>query len=216
MKIRLVVIAIALCANTAYAEDKTNFGYSTLGVAYASISYSPPIDVTVSGTKYSYSGFSGVGLSGAYQFDNNLNWLVLSFAGQSVSSTTGGLTLSGSNSAVGLAMVKPISAKVDIAVGLDSLSSTTSLTAGNSSVSVSSNGSDFWVGGKGWLNDDKNLAASVTVTSIRYNSSSSSSYSLGLSYFVSKENEVRLGYGSSNGSGSTATSLVVGYQRHFN
>lgn len=216
MKIRLAILAVALCANTAYAENKTNFGYTALGVAFASLNYSPPIDVTLSGTTYSYSGLSGVGLSGAYQFDDNLNWLVLSLTGQSVSATTGGLKLSGSLSTVGVAMVKPISTKVDIGVGIDSLSSTTSLTAGNTSVSVSSNGSAFWVGGKGWLNDDKNLAASATVTSSQYNGSSSSSYSLGLNYYVSKEHEVRLGYGSSSGSGSTSTSLVAGYQRHFN
>ena len=210
---KILFTAILLCITTFANASETNFSYSTLGVSAGSTNISP----TICSGSTCFSNFANLGLSGSYQFNGDVNWLVLSLGSGASKASSNGIDLTASVGSVGINFVKAITNTVDVGGGIASLSSTVKACSSSICASVDDTGVGYFVGANIWLSDAKNLAASIQIDSSKYSKSTSSSsgYGLSLSYYVTKNNALSVYYSSSSNSGTTATSVDVGYAYHF-
>jgi hypothetical protein len=215
MAMKKVIFAAMLLGTTTFANaENTNFSYTTLGVSGGATTLGTPL----CSTNVCFSSFGNAGVNGSYQFnDNTLDWLVLTLSSSAGVSNGKGYKLSESDGAAGLNFVKAISNTVDIGAGIESLSSTIQLCSGSNCVSTNDTGVGYGVSVKGWLNDAKNLTATVLLDTYKYseNTSNTNGYSLALGYYADKNNELSLSYGAANNNSNTSSTVMAAYTYHF-
>lgn len=209
-----VIFAAMLFGTTTFAKaESTNFSYTTLGLSGGQSTLSTPL----CGANVCFSSFSDAGINGSYQFYDNLDWLVLTLSSSAGFSNSNIYKLSESDGAAGINFIKAISNTVDIGAGIESLSSTIQLCNGSNCISTNDTGVAYGVFAKGWLNEAKNLSATVLIDTYKYsqNTSNTNGYSLELGYYANKNNELSLSYGVTSNNSNTSSTVLAAYSYHF-
>lgn len=214
---RILFAAILLGTTTLVNANETNFSYTTLGVEVGSTTLTPSTPICVGASCISNVNFTNFGLSGSYQFNGDLDWLVLSLGSEAGVTSLYGIDLTVSVGSLGINFVKAISDTVDIGGGVASLSSTVKACIGSTCVSEEDTGVGYIIGGEAWLNDAKNVSASIAVNRSKYSkdTTSTNGYGLGLDYYATKNHAVSASYSHSSSDGNSASSVMLGYAYHF-
>ena len=210
---RVIFTAMLLGATIFANAEATNFSFTTLGVNGGSTTLGTPACLV----NTCFSSFGDGGISGSYQFNGDLDWLILALDSSAGFSSGNSYKLTESVGSAGMQFVKAISDKVDIGAGIDSLSSTLQICSASNCASVNDTGVGYFVAAKAWINDAKNLSATIELDSSKYtqDTSSTNGYGLALGYYATKNNELSLAYSASSNNGNTSSSVIAAYSYHF-
>lgn len=205
----LLSAALALASitvSTASFAEKTNFSYTTLSINSGTATYKTPSCAL----GYCMGTVGGASLGGTIQFADDL--LVASFSSSAVSYSNPAWSYKESDVSLGLGIVKAIGDKVDVNAGIASLSATavcSGVICGTTDDTGMSYGAGLTIG----LNDPKTLVGRISISSTKYSKATKSTETtgLGLGYYVTKNSELNVSYGTND----VASSTTIGYAYHF-
>lgn len=201
------VLALAgVTLSTASFAEKTNFSHSRLSVDIGSVTYKTPPCVV----GYCMDTAGAASLGGAIQFADDL--LVASFSSTALSYSNPAWSYKQSAVSFSLGIVKAIGDKVDASAGVASLSARGEL-CGVLCLITDDTGMSYGAGLTIGLNDPKTLVGRISISSTKYSKATKSTETtgLGLGYYVTKNSELNVSYGTND----TASSTTIGYAYHF-
>lgn len=200
------VAFVLLMSAPAYA-DKTNFSHTTIGISAGTGTYKTPI----CGLGYCMRTVGVGSLGGSIQFANDS--LIGSMSSTAVTHSNPSWTYQESDFTLGLDYVKAIGDRIDVALGVRSLSATSDTCVGL--ICAKYNDSGFAFGGTLYsaVNDAKTLVAGVSLSSSKYTKSTKSTETIGLGagYYFTQNHAARVDFGTNDG----ATSSSIGYFYSF-
>lgn len=156
------------------------------------------------------SSVSLASLGGSFQFADDS--LVASLSSTGVSYSNPVWSYKESDTSLGLAYVKALGDKVDVSAGVASLSARGEL-CGVLCLITDDTGISYGAGLTIGLNDPKTLVGRISISSTKYSKATKSTETtgLGLGYYVTKNSELNVGYGTND----VASSTTIGYAYHF-
>lgn len=208
----LLVVVSALHALSAHAAEPTNFNYTTLSVGLGKTKIEPASCVLTD----CYTDLGAAQFGGSYQFADGL--LVVSLNASGAGKSTQNTSLAMGSSALGLNLVKAIASKVDVTVGIASLSAHAEACVGSLCSKTTDTGTGFNAGIQAWFDDARSFAGSLMLTSAKLsnNTSNTTGSTLGLGYYITKNHQIGLAFGHTDSGASKSSSSMLTYTYHFN
>lgn len=188
-------------------SETTNFTYSKISAGVGKGTYDTP--VCIAGE--CYTDMALVGLSGSFQFANDM---LVAHIGSQVASNSGETTkLSSSVGYIGLGVVMAVGDQVDIKAVLSSLSGKAEACLNSICSTYDDTGIEYGVGVSAWFDQARKFAGHLNMASSKYSKDTKSyaSTGVGFSFYPNKHHEIRAGYSS----GDSSSSVMGGYAYHF-